>query len=29
MKIRRKRIEAAAEEKLDGWYSAGAKVIWG
>jgi long-subunit acyl-CoA synthetase (AMP-forming) len=28
MKIKRKRIEASVEEKLDAWYSAGARVIW-
>ena len=28
MKIKRSRIEALAEEKLDAWYSAGAQVIW-
>ena len=28
MKIKRKRIEALASEKLDAWYSVGAQVIW-
>jgi long-subunit acyl-CoA synthetase (AMP-forming) len=28
MKIKRSRIEALAEERLDAWYSAGAQVIW-
>ena len=28
MKIKRKRIESLVEDKLDAWYSAGARVIW-
>ena len=29
LKIKRKSIEALVEDQLDGWYGAGAQLIWG